>query len=327
LLSIVCGLNYVSRTYFDEYKDDKRLIQQNTPKLPHTTILIAGMSLGRTLTFAGHCDTGLHLNRDGSDVASTVAVVQYAIQRGANIHTVIIPASHNFLLFNNAYDDPFKSRGLYLALHEAGAADLYPLPYGTRFIARYLPIIRADRWRFPIKTLQQGIPYETFYSVAKDGIHKPYTTSFADTQAAFAQAYLNTNVNFDAIQHNQKNNTYLATDYVEDNANLLLDLARYLQKRNVNLVFFYPPRTDIYLHFLKQRGTSDKFSPALKAALSQRGAIFMDYSELPAYQQRYELFWDTFHLNIKGARLFSQTFFADLEAKGISCTAAEDVSP
>lgn len=96
----------------------------------------------------------------------------------------------------------------------------------------------------------------------------------------------------------------------------LRSMLEHCEERGWQAVLVVPPYPDVYNHQFSSE-FYQAFSTLLNQLSREYGVPLLDYSHDPAFTERYDLFRDVQHMNLRGAEVFGRRFFGDLLALGI----------
>jgi hypothetical protein len=312
-------LNALSLQY-PSYGDDLRLIEQNRPKLENSTILLIGASTTGNIKLKPYCPTSLSLHRGGSDFKSALAIARYALKQPNAIHTLIVTNTYGYLQMDNGFNQQDMEHGLYLALKEVGAEESYDISFSSAFIANYFPLIRQDRWSPPLKHLLTGAPYAPEMKIDAHGNHlEQRLGSFLSLEKDPKDSMRRTKTYLRDHFNRIESTFYYNSEITDKNIEHFKALVNLSRQHQIKLIVVVPPATDMYTAYAQKWFPHPLFPAELRQYLTDQHIPVLNYLEDPAYTQRYDLFFDSFHLNEDGIAKFSKHLFDDLTQQRIYC--------
>lgn len=164
----------------------------------------------------------------------------------------------------------------------------------ARFIPRYMYDFKDGNWKLPYLRKEQAYDLSMFTKYEKYEISK----------LGWIQGY------------GYLDKTFLRYDDedFQPNADAIKDLMEYVlicKKENIDLIFFQIPE-----HIVCHRDSKkyDNFNSFMNKFTKEHDLVFLNYNHLQVYPIGDDsLFFDTDHLNINGAKLFTEKLIHDLK--------------
>jgi hypothetical protein len=263
-------------------------------------VVAAGNSHSRAIDFEAMGLRGFHLWSGGEDPLETEYVLRDALPELPRLRHALVTVSPESLgLDNGAATRPDRSdmrRAMYARTRVLG-----PLPGDVKNYvhAKLAPVARQDHWRGVARALLEGgrRPVE----VRPDGgIYPPELAVRSEAELVESTAPEL------ARQEALLRRVEASAPGAEARAVAALDaLATRLLQRGVTPVFYSAPVFHAYAA-ARPPGRVEAFRAVMAALVARHpGAVWLDFSEEPAFARTSALFSDVHHLNATGARAFS----------------------
>ena len=324
ILSSILFLNHLS-IFFPEINFYKTRMEKQLAITADVTAVTLGDSTANSIDFSELCEGGRHFYLGSNDLFGSEAMLSFLISRYPSIKAVYLPIHPIKLIEDNGAQGSrygFHRRCLYGVLAEHGRRDLIEGDWQNAMIAWYFPIVRVDHWEYPLKKAVADLfglaspvsPMERFAALAQKKVEK--SNKERDRIKRLEMIHLGVN------RKNTATNDYYDQSIQYRCADALFRIQAQLKKRDIELILFSPPLTDLFVEYTKTDDPSfqpiRQFYADTMNVLKDRGAVVLNYERDERFFRQYELFKDTKHLNSKGRKLFTKVLKSDLTKIGKS---------
>ncbi len=300
----------------------KQLLQSS----PKTEVLALGNSHTKSIDLDTLGYNGYYLWQSSQDIFEVKHKILIFIPRLADVKTVLIAISYfSFNQDNQVLPDHRDIRkNLYasdISLKDFHLSDIQILDgdfglFSKMILSEFIPldkIMNADNWVLLSKSIvsetpnRQIITNENITTLRKDG--NVVTENYTNCKYMAAKELVKDTRTVTIPRHLQMQ-TQMTLRHLHlqlDVYNALAQIIEYLQQRNIRVVFYTPPYSEIYTRLYDPE--TIKF---MKASMLNLQAIYdieyYNFSTDDEFIYDHRLFANGDHMNLCGARLFSSKF-------------------
>ena len=305
---ILHGLAYVARTvapdgtsYF--LRIDQQQFEDVLDHRDEVEALVVGSSHGDDIDVSTLPQQAYQLSRAWGDFFEADYYLKYLVPRLSALHTVYLPVSYFSFYWDNAAAEKLSVR----------RAQMYSVVPNWWFIegdmaqfvrgrgAQIFPvqsILREDNWQGVFYALTNGDDELEPPVGFEDICDYPPPDELAEIAESRALEAINIGQEIRANYSDIRTDAYRAA----------AEITRYLQARDIRVVFFTPP---YYAEFTAEYLRNDPDALELLQTNMLRlqeefGVEYYDFSADQAYIEDHQLFMDSDHLNSCGRRLFTK---------------------
>ena len=308
---IAGGLTWVSNHFDPVHCMGKRRIKQMLRKADTIQAIAVGHSHNRSLEFREMGLDGYHLWMGGGDVFETHYLLRVVVPLLPNLKVVFMPITpHDFIHDNGASESRHAIRRAHYATMPT-VRSFRPIHGDIKNLVKgkLSAIVRSDHWKGVVKSIISQLrgevqaPYNPLCEVDEDGYEGTRITLVMDRKSLLER--------INKLEHHIRLAKEFYRNHPEITENVfatLVSIVKYLQEKNVRLIFYTPPYSDIYIEMLHKDdlGIVNLAKHYMQQLREDFGIEYYDFFEDPVFTGNYNYFFDVDHLNLSGARLFSQ---------------------
>src|SRR5690554_4003995 len=296
---------------YPELKSRMEILEQRASEIEVVTL---GHSHNVSIDFDAMGVDGFHLWTASADPFETKYWAEYAVPKLPNLKYVLIASSYWVFRRDNTAGAPTVP-----SYFPEKRRELYAVTNSVRFIkgdfsyfvkGKLAPIVRVDHWKGIVDQLITGA--EKTRKSARDGKvdYHPADTVSAEALRKDAE---------EQVAHDLMLQTAMVADHknlVQDAFDTFDEMAAYLNKRGVKVIFFILPFYVAYNERTDKPTAEEMRRLMRQLADKHENVVYYDFSTHPSFTEVSEYYFDSTHLNVGGSKVFSQFFREQLENDG-----------
>lgn len=317
-------LNKISTLYPDGYGVYKREIENQFALPGVITDVSIGNSTASAIDFSELCKGGRDFHYPGNDLFGSEAILSLLLDRYPSLKTVYLSINRFSLTQDNGAkgsEGIVSRKQVYRLLSDYGKKNLIGGDWQNALIGWYMPIVRDDRWKFPIALVLSNIVDLNIPRTSEDRWRQYQDKLLAEEIKDWDGIKRTLTIRANLTSKIIKRNRYYDPTIQYRCADVLLRIQKKLKNRQIEFIVFSPPIPELISSYLKIEDPSYKqFYKSTLNMLRDNGTLVLEYDNDPRYYKKYELFKDAWHLNDKGRKYFTKQLKNDLREKGKRCS-------
>lgn len=298
-------------TMSNDYEDYQLQVEQLREQADEIEALSVGNSHSVAIDFETLGQRGYHLWRPSGDLFEARYQLEALLPSLPNVHTVYISTSYTEFRWDNGADPEreFIRQEMYSILPASAPlpGDLDNFMLGKlRSVFPFDYLIRADHWKNVFRGLlvRPDDPPQPI-RVRRETDGQTFNPRFVEC-SVLGDEELAEAAEIDVATHQGRMSTMAAsnTHLQRDAYRTAVELIRFLQERDIRVVFYTPPYYKTYTE-LSDPALISEMKQTMSRLQQEYGVEYYDFSADEELISDSRLFLNTDHLNLCGARVFS----------------------
>jgi len=306
---LLTALYSLSNYYSPPYPSEQFKIRQLLKQAADIEAIAVGNSHNYALDFEVLGFRGYHIWQGGNDVFEAKYQIEELAPKLPNVKVVFFSMSYFTFHRDNAASNDRKRAGIRRKYYAAIPSFKFIRgDLGNFILGKLSPLVRSDHWQNVFNAILHGRKIDTVSDLNAhfriDAFGKPLSS--ARFSCMSMDSLIKHTIEIGVPEHIREQNEMLTNhaNLTGDSYEAIVSIIKYLQKRNIRIIFYTPPFFELYTALFDQK-TIREMKEKMNRLVTDFSVEYYDFSRDSSFVSNNLFFRDDDHLNEDGAKLFS----------------------